>query len=249
MADLKISDIIRMQHTLAVEKGWIVRRTPEHAPMSILWSIDELGEAIAIIKKKGSDAIMDNPTVRAHFTEEVADVFMYLFDMMESYGITADEFSDAYLGKFRRNMGRDWQENMALYETVNTKRLVITGSALAKHPAAVCRLVEVLARTDTKVTLADTTDKDTLDRLITNTDIQRNGISSLLTGTDTTMTDLLSLALAEQNGNTDAVMVLVATTDEAKAARDLGLSTISAGETQVDADKHCPDAERLIEFL
>ncbi len=247
MADLKISDIQKMQHTLAVEKGWITSRTPEHAPMSILWSIDELGEAIAIIKKKGSDSIMDNPTVRAHFTEEVADVFMYLFDMMESYGITAEEFSDAYLAKFQRNLGRDWQENTALYETVHTKRLMVTDTTLAKFPADVCRLVEVLARTDTQVTLISRTDGDTLDKLLADTDVPKNGIAAMLTGTNTTLSDLFRRALADNQ--TNAALALVSTMEEADAARALGLTTLSAGEESIGADKHCPDTARLIEFL
>ncbi len=247
MADLKISDIQKMQHTLAVEKGWIKNRTPEHAPMSILWSIDELGEAIAIIKKKGSDSIMDNPTVRAHFTEEVADVFMYLFDMMESYGITAEEFSDAYLAKFQRNLGRDWQENTALYETVRTKRLIVTDTTLARFPADVCRLVEVLARTDTKVTLISRTDGDTLDTLLVDTDVPKNGIAAMLVGTDTTLAELFHLALTEEQ--TDAALALVSTAEEANAAKACGLTTLSVGEESIGADKHCTDTARLIEFL
>lgn len=116
MQDGKIGDFLRMQHLLAVEKGWIDNRVPEKGHMSLLWSIDEIGEVIAIIKKKGAAAIMENESVRAHFTEEIADVFMYFFDMMECYGITAEEFTAAYCAKFRRNMGRDWRENDALYE-------------------------------------------------------------------------------------------------------------------------------------
>lgn len=116
MTDGKIGDFLEMQHRLAVEKGWIYDRVPELGHMSLLWSIDELGEVIAILKKKGAAAIMENESVRAHFTEEIVDVFMYLFDMMECYGITAEEFTEAYLAKFRRNLGRDWRENNALYE-------------------------------------------------------------------------------------------------------------------------------------
>ncbi len=116
MADARIGEFLDMQHRLAVEKGWIRDRVPEMGHMSLLWSIDEIGEVIAILKKKGAAAIMENESVRAHFTEEIADVFMYLFDMMECYGITAEEFTEAYLTKFRRNMGRDWRENDALYE-------------------------------------------------------------------------------------------------------------------------------------
>ena len=160
MADIRISDLLRMQHTLAETKGWLGDRTPEHAPMSILWSIDELGEAIAIIKKKGSQAIMDNESVREHFVEEVADVFMYLVDMMESYGITAEEFSDAYVGKFRRNMGRDWHENDAMYEKCRWKRILFTeGITLTEA------LSEFLGKTGVEAVFGEIpaeTDRDTV---------------------------------------------------------------------------------------
>ena len=124
MADGKISDFLEMQRTLAETKGWMKNRTPEHAPMSLLWSIEELGEAIAVIKKKGADGIMENESVRAHFVEECADVFMYLFDVFMAYGITAEEFTEAYKAKFRRNMGRDWHENDAMYEKCRWKRIL-----------------------------------------------------------------------------------------------------------------------------
>lgn len=121
MADFKISDFLKMQDVLAKEKGWMSDRVPSRGHMSILWSIDELGEAIAIIKKKGWENIMENPAVRAHYVEECADVFMYMFDMFNSYGITGEEFSDAYLAKFERNMGRRWDENSSLYENIGYK--------------------------------------------------------------------------------------------------------------------------------
>lgn len=110
MEDGKISEFLEMQRILAETKGWSDQFTPEHAPMSLLWSIEEIGEAVAVIKKKGGDAIMQNESVRAHFIEECADIFMYLFDVFLSYGITSEEFYAAYRGKFQRNMGRDWRE-------------------------------------------------------------------------------------------------------------------------------------------
>lgn len=114
---MELDDFFAMQRRLAQAKGWTDQRTPEHAPFSLLWSVEELGEVIAVIKKKGGGAIMENESVRAHFLEECADVLMYLFDAMISYGVTADELEHAYAAKFHRNMSRDWRENDALYET------------------------------------------------------------------------------------------------------------------------------------
>ena len=49
MADARIGEFLEMQHRLAGEKGWIGDRVPEMGHMSLLWSIDELGEVIAIL--------------------------------------------------------------------------------------------------------------------------------------------------------------------------------------------------------
>lgn len=169
MADGKISDFLEMQRILAETKGWMNSRNPDHAPMSLLWSIEELGEAIAIIKKKGGDAIMDNPSVRSHFTEECADVFMYLFDMFLSYGITAEEFTDAYTAKFRKNMGRDWHENNAMYESCRWKLVIFDSAAAesvsaeklsaenisAEEDSAWARLTEILSKIGVDVAVGD----------------------------------------------------------------------------------------------
>lgn len=116
MTDRKISEFMEMQRIQAKRHGWDKNRIPEMGHKSLLWAVGEIGEVADIIKKKGHDAIMENPHVRAHFVEETADVFMYLFDMMESFGVTPEEFCDAYTAKFERNMGRNWEENKTKYE-------------------------------------------------------------------------------------------------------------------------------------
>jgi NTP pyrophosphatase (non-canonical NTP hydrolase) len=145
---MELSAFLKMQHDLAVEKGWIWDRTPEQGPFSLLWSMDELGEAISIIKKKGSYGIMENPAVREHFVEEIADHLMYVFDMMECYSITAEEFETAYVKKFERNMGRSWSENEHMYENVGIRSAVIDGRFLPDE-----RLWELLVRAGVKVTV------------------------------------------------------------------------------------------------
>ena len=116
MAECKISEFMEMQRIQAKQHGWDKNRIPELGHKSLLWAVGEIGEVADIIKKKGHDAIMENSHVRAHFVEETADVFMYLFDMMESFGVTPEEFSRAYTAKFERNMGRSWEENKTKYE-------------------------------------------------------------------------------------------------------------------------------------
>jgi len=107
MSDISISDMMRMQKALyEVNKD---RWSPHEAKFgrdSILWMIDEIGEAIAIIKKQGDERIMNDPEVRAHFVEEMTDVMMYLHDALLCYNVSAQEFSDAYIQKHERNLTR-----------------------------------------------------------------------------------------------------------------------------------------------
>ena len=214
--DGKISQFLKMQHDLAVEKGWIADRTPEHAPFSILWSIDELGEAIAIIKKKGADGIMNNESVREHFVEEVTDTFMYLFDMMESYGITADEFTRAYVKKYERNMGRSWHENDAMYENCSWKLVIFdrTDGLFVDE-----RLLEVLSKTKLKrAAVSGTedpgTDWDLFDLVLTGDSVP----------------ELYLRAADTFRVSPETTVVCTASADNARAAEECGMTVYRVGE-------------------
>jgi NTP pyrophosphatase (non-canonical NTP hydrolase) len=75
----------------------------------ISWMMEEIGESIAVIKKKGDAAIMDDPSVRDAFVEEMSDVLMYFTDTLLRYNVTPEELSAAYVNKHERNMGRNYQ--------------------------------------------------------------------------------------------------------------------------------------------
>lgn len=110
MADIKISDMMRMQMNLWEQHKdtW----SPMEAKFGrnfILWMMEEMGESIAIIKKKGDSAIMREASVREAFVEEMSDVLMYYFDTLLRYGVTPEEISNAYVAKHNKNMGRDYQ--------------------------------------------------------------------------------------------------------------------------------------------
>ena len=182
--DAKISELLKMQYDLAVEKGWIDDRTPEKAPLSILWSIDELGEAIAIIKKKGADVIMENETVRAHFIEEVADTFMYLFDMMNAYEISAEEFSDAFVKKFEKNMGRQWSENKIMYEDSKIKLIIFDMEGTIVHESTAVksaeRLLETLSRTGINLVLISDFEPDKVKKILTDNGLDAGVFHSII---------------------------------------------------------------------
>lgn len=80
--------------------------SPEIGRDQLLWLMIELGEVADIIKKDGDEKIMEEPEVREHFIEEMADVMMYFNDVMFCYGISVEELKNVYLEKHKRNMER-----------------------------------------------------------------------------------------------------------------------------------------------
>ena len=109
MDDLKISDMIEMQQKLweKNKEKWLPIEA-KYGRNYILWLIEELGETIAIIKKKGDSAIVENENVRAAFLEELSDVLMYYIEILRRYNITSCELSRAFADKHHRNMKRDY---------------------------------------------------------------------------------------------------------------------------------------------
>lgn len=79
---------------------------PETGKHKLLWMIAEIGEVIDIIKKNGDRKVVDDPLLRSHFVEEMADVLMFYNDILLCYGITEEELKQAYSSKFEKNMKR-----------------------------------------------------------------------------------------------------------------------------------------------
>lgn len=66
----------------------------------------EAGEIADVIKKSGSEQIIDDSNVRAHFIEEICDTLMYLNDVMLFYDISPEELQVIYKRKHESNMKR-----------------------------------------------------------------------------------------------------------------------------------------------
>ena len=114
---IDFADMQQMQKNLQeLHKGEWNPLTPLQARNQMLWLVDELGEAIAIIKKKGEQGIMEDENVRENFCAEIADVLMYLNDVLICYDITPEEISEAYVKKHEYNMKRNYvKQNEKLY--------------------------------------------------------------------------------------------------------------------------------------
>lgn len=109
--DLKVSELMEMSYKLwEKNKDKWSPMEPEYGRDFILYMIEEVGEAIAIIKKKGEEEIMNNSTTRERFVEELGDVLMYYIDVLNRFNISAEEFSSVYMKKFNKNMERNYSE-------------------------------------------------------------------------------------------------------------------------------------------
>ena len=109
--NLSITDMMQMQTALHQlhEKEWFPLE-PAYGQHTVLYMIEEIGEAIAVLKKKGDQAVMHDASVRAAFLEELADVLMYYTDVLLRYHITPEEIAEAYIRKHEKNMGRNFAE-------------------------------------------------------------------------------------------------------------------------------------------
>lgn len=109
--DLTISRMMQLQQELFEQhKDTWSPMEPEYGKDSILYMVEEIGEVISVIKKKGHTAIMEQNSVRSVFLEEMADVLMYYHDALLRYHVTAEEISEAFLKKHRHDMDRDYSK-------------------------------------------------------------------------------------------------------------------------------------------
>jgi NTP pyrophosphatase (non-canonical NTP hydrolase) len=107
--DLSISRMMQMQKALfEPHKDKWPPMEPEYGKDFILYMIEEVGEPIAILKKKGHAAVMEDPTVREAFLSEMADVLMYYHDILLRFHVTPEEISEAYARKHSIDMARDY---------------------------------------------------------------------------------------------------------------------------------------------
>lgn len=112
--DLTISEMQKMQEELqeANKDKWGETK-PEDAKSHLLYMVEEMGECISIIKKKGITAIMEDKEVRDRFLEEITDVQNYYIEVLNRLNITPEEYANAYIEKHNYNMNRNYTKDNA----------------------------------------------------------------------------------------------------------------------------------------
>lgn len=116
--DFSIRRMLEIQNELQEKyKGKWEPIGPSAAQNKFMWAVGEMGEVIDIFKKKGAQAVMDDAEIRTHFIEEMADVFMYMADVLNCMSVSAEEFADVYERKHAFNMKRDYvKANQKMFE-------------------------------------------------------------------------------------------------------------------------------------
>ena len=111
--DLSISEMQKMQLELyeANKEKWKDIDDPNAAKNHILFMVEEIGECISIIKKKGINQIMENQEIRDRFLEEITDVQNYYIEVLNRLKITPEEYSKAYIDKHNSNMNRNYEKD------------------------------------------------------------------------------------------------------------------------------------------
>ncbi len=107
--DLSIGDALSMSKELweANKDNWSPM-TPEYGRIFILYMVEEIGEVISIVKKKGEEKIMNDAEVRERFVEEMCDVLMYYSDILNRFDVSSEEVAQKYHEKFKYNLSRDY---------------------------------------------------------------------------------------------------------------------------------------------
>lgn len=116
---IDLSEMLELSKTLYEQhKDSWMPMTPESGIYWIAWLVGEVGEVIDIVKKKGHEQIANNPEVRQEMLLEITDCYMYLADILNRYGYTAEEFAAAYKGKMDMNLqkGRSYWDKKDLSE-------------------------------------------------------------------------------------------------------------------------------------
>ena len=104
MKDFSVREMLAWQEKMMEAHPEWMEDKPENGAHKLLWMIGEAGEVIDVLKKNGTDCVMNDPRTRAHFTEELSDVLMYFSDVLLSYGISPEELRTAYLAKVNRHL-------------------------------------------------------------------------------------------------------------------------------------------------
>jgi NTP pyrophosphatase (non-canonical NTP hydrolase) len=111
MKTITIKEMLDLSNKLHKKHEDYWDNSPESNINWVCWLVGEVGEVIDIIKKKGTDKIMNDKPTRLEMLEELTDCYMYLADILNRYKFTAEEFSEAYNEKMGYNLVRDYRES------------------------------------------------------------------------------------------------------------------------------------------
>lgn len=82
------------------ERGWAEYHTPKNLAMSVVIETAELLEIFQWTTPEDSYRLKDDPKIKEHLGEEMADVLAYLLNLSECLEI---DLSEAFVDKMKKN--------------------------------------------------------------------------------------------------------------------------------------------------
>ncbi len=120
MTTITISEMMELSEQLYKKYEDYWDNSPESNINWVCWLVGEIGEMIDIIKKKGTDQIMNDKSTRLEMLKEITDCYMYLADILNRYKFTAEEFSEVYIDKMNYNLKRDYRKSKTKADKLKT---------------------------------------------------------------------------------------------------------------------------------
>ncbi len=120
MTTITISEMMELSEQLYKKYEDYWDNSPESNINWVCWLVGEIGEMIDIIKKKGTDQIMNDESTRLEMLKEITDCYMYLADILNRYKFTAEEFSEVYIDKMNYNLKRDYRKSKTKADKLKT---------------------------------------------------------------------------------------------------------------------------------
>ena len=108
--DLSLADMLEMLTELHAEHPDWGALDATAGRNQLLWLTGELGEVIDVVKKNDPAHLSQPGYAGDCLTEEIADVMMYLNDVLLCYDIAPEEISRAYYKKHLYNLRRNYRQ-------------------------------------------------------------------------------------------------------------------------------------------
>lgn len=100
---MTLKDLMTVADRFVADRGWADYHTPKNLAMSVVIEAAELLEIFQWKTPEASYQLKEDPAIKAHIGEEMADVLAYLLNLAQCLDI---DLSAAFLDKMQKNAAK-----------------------------------------------------------------------------------------------------------------------------------------------